>query len=191
VAHKLAWIWSERTVRCSTWNRCLDLAVAPRHTGRMCGLRALEVPPGKRRSDRRGGRKPSLGSLMSGGSKCSDTAGRSVGLFSRSRMSGPGGLRRNRVLGSELERGEGCFTWNQMDSSTRRSRAVGCSTWNNVGRRAANRSATNCGWATFRGREVGAAPESGYTEVDVHQPVQRELGCHRQLALGGKAPATP
>jgi hypothetical protein len=49
------------------------------------------------------------------GSKCSDTAGRSVGFVQR----GAGCLayRRNRVLGSGLERTVGCSTWNRMFGS--------------------------------------------------------------------------
>ncbi len=113
---------------------------------------------------------------------------RSVGLFSAEPDVWTwAGLPSRPGACSGLERAVGCFTWNQMDSSTRHSRAVGCSTWNNVGRRPANRSATELrmghGSADVKSER---RLNPGTTEVDVHQPVQRELGCHRQLAPGGK-----
>jgi len=199
------WIWSERAVGCSTWNRVLGSCGGAAAHGRMCGPQGVfEVPPGR---DARIFGESDVGRFM--WTRLADPArralgcslevstpirqDRSVGLFSAE----PdvwiwAGLPSKPSAWSGLERAVGCFTWNQMDSSTRHSRAVGCSTWNNVGRRPANRSATELrmghGSADVKSER---RLNPGTTEVDVHQPVQRELGCHRQLARVERAPATP
>src|SRR6266478_2431679 len=194
------WIWSERSVGCSTWNRVPgSCGGAAGHGPDVRAAGGVGGPPGR---DARIFGERGVGRFMwtrladprPAGPGCSLEVStpiqqdRSVGLFSAE----PdvwiwAGLPSKPSAWSGLERAVGCFTWNQMDSSTRHSRAVGCSTWNNVGRRPANRSATELrmghGSADVKSER---RLNPGTTEVDVHQPVQRELGCHRQLAPGGK-----